>query len=242
MKTRPASPVSASRLRSALSIVLPALGVNLAMLLLLGVLNADRGPRERPVPPRPVAVTLGRALSRPAEPPSETPDPAPDPIPTIDLDVPAPTPRPVAPVPLALEALSLAPPGRFEGVVLAAATVSRPHARESSDGRRRAGAEAEGAASGTTVDVPPRELPGNPEPRFPREAAVARASGWVQARILIDDQGRVADAVVTSSHGHPAFEGAVLDALPRWRFQPARMRGATVAVWAMKRFRFEAER
>lgn len=46
----------------------------------------------------------------------------------------------------------------------------------------------------------------------------------------ITEQGRVEDAHVERSAGHPDLDQAALEAVRRWRFEPARRSGEPVAV------------
>jgi protein TonB len=49
----------------------------------------------------------------------------------------------------------------------------------------------------------------------------------------ITAQGTVADVQVERSAGHPDLDQSALEAVRRWRFEPARRGGEAVAVWVI---------
>ena len=76
------------------------------------------------------------------------------------------------------------------------------------------------------------------EPQYPRGAVVARISGVVVLKCVIDKNGNVRDPeVVTSSFG--AFNQPALDALQHWRFAPGSFRGKAVDTWFELTIRFQ---
>ncbi len=66
-------------------------------------------------------------------------------------------------------------------------------------------------------------------PDYPKEARRTRTEGTVWVRALVGPDGAVRDAFVVS--GPPALRDASLDALWRWRFQPALDAGRPTAAW-----------
>jgi TonB family protein len=56
------------------------------------------------------------------------------------------------------------------------------------------------------------------EPEYPQVARVAHVAGDVIVKILIDKEGRVAEATVV--RGHPLLEESALNAVRQWRYQP----------------------
>jgi protein TonB len=104
-------------------------------------------------------------------------------------------------------------------------------------------AEAPAALSGPMeadqVDQQPREMPDNPQPRYPQRERRLGVEASVTVRILIDTQGRVEDVQLIS--GPAAFADTVVATVRRWRFTPARDRGRPVKVWGVKTFRFELQ-
>lgn len=49
--------------------------------------------------------------------------------------------------------------------------------------------------------------------------------------VLVADDGRVADVRVRQSAGHPELDQAAVDAVRRWRFEPARRGSDAIAMW-----------
>lgn len=56
-------------------------------------------------------------------------------------------------------------------------------------------------------------------PRYPPAAARAGIAGRVTMRVLVDEHGGVAAALVESSSGHVALDDAAYEAVLRWRFR-----------------------
>lgn len=78
-----------------------------------------------------------------------------------------------------------------------------------------------------------------PEPSYPPELLVRRITATVKLRLKISEQGNVASATVVQSSGYPAMDKAAVDAVLKWRFEPARRLGMAVAIDVIKPFRFE---
>lgn len=68
-----------------------------------------------------------------------------------------------------------------------------------------------------------------PSPRYPDTARIARAAGVVVLSATIASDGRVVDVAVESS-ASPLLERAAVEAVSRWRYRPATVGGAPVAV------------
>jgi periplasmic protein TonB len=75
-------------------------------------------------------------------------------------------------------------------------------------------------------------------PEYSAAMLAARASGTVTARLLIDDDGRVAAVEVLEDIGYDSRALAVA-AFRQFRFRPALRGGEPVAVWIVHRIRFE---
>ena len=79
----------------------------------------------------------------------------------------------------------------------------------------------------------------NPTPRYPAELRSARIEGSVLARFVVDTTGQVVMGSVTiEAADHPRFAAAVIQALSRWRFRPAELRGRRVAQLVSQPFVF----
>jgi len=58
-------------------------------------------------------------------------------------------------------------------------------------------------------------------PKYPKMAARAGAEGWVQMSYVIDTVGNVQDPIIEDSGGHRMFKRSALDAIKKWKFDPA---------------------
>ncbi|AUX48182.1 TonB family protein [Sorangium cellulosum] len=113
-----------------------------------------------------------------------------------------------------------------------------------SEGGREASAPAAGSpggerppAAGVPAVEPPRLLE-LVEAEYPSEARAARREGTVVLKLLIDAEGRVTEAEVTTPQGHGLDEAARAAAL-RFRFVPARRRGTPVASRILYGYEFQ---
>ncbi|MCD9030238.1 energy transducer TonB [Luteimonas sp. Y-2-2-4F] len=73
-----------------------------------------------------------------------------------------------------------------------------------------------GGAGQVSVDISSSRM--HP-PRYPPAAARAGIGGRATMRVLVDEHGGVAAALVESSSGHAALDDAAYEAVLRWRFQ-----------------------
>lgn len=60
--------------------------------------------------------------------------------------------------------------------------------------------------------------------------------------MLINEGGGVDEAHVLGVEGDASFVEAVLEVVPRWRFEPARLDGRPVRASAVKTVRFELDK
>lgn len=78
------------------------------------------------------------------------------------------------------------------------------------------------------------------DPIFPSEVTLLGITrGVVSCVVDIDVEGKVEDVLITA-HTHRSFAREVREALPLWRFEPARMRGAAIASQTRLTFTIEA--
>jgi periplasmic protein TonB len=115
-----------------------------------------------------------------------------------------------------------------------------------------AGTSAEGAASspeargsagsteGARVGEGPRLLEA-PPPKYPHAARVAGEEGRVRLMLLVGTDGRVERIELARSSGHESLDRAALDAVSRWRFEPASRGGRAVASWVVIPVAFSLE-
>lgn len=96
------------------------------------------------------------------------------------------------------------------------------------------------ALLGSAVDDLPT-LQDGLKAQYPDELRVLGLTGEVVVEYVVNAEGRVARSslrIVSSTH--PAFSRAVIEALVRARFNPARTGGRPVAVLVQQRIRFQA--
>ena len=95
---------------------------------------------------------------------------------------------------------------------------------------------------GAAVDELPRKLRTNPAPAYPAEALAAGIEGRVVIRVLVSAAGMVRRAAIDASSGAAALDASALAAVERWRFSPARRRGAAVEYEVLVPVRFTIRR
>ena len=92
-----------------------------------------------------------------------------------------------------------------------------------------------GMGGGATIAIPfgegmTRPSPiTQPAPVYTREASAARAQGTASVRCVITVEGMLKDCRIVN--GVPFMDGAVLDALSRWRYSPVMFQGHAVSVY-----------
>lgn len=91
------------------------------------------------------------------------------------------------------------------------------------------------------VDIPPQPV-FQPSPRYPYAARQSGIEGWVELEFVVSIDGQVADVLVSRSHPGTVFAAAAVEAVTRWRFEPARRRGEPVAVRVHLPLAFKLER
>lgn len=74
------------------------------------------------------------------------------------------------------------------------------------------------------------------EPEYPRAAAIAHITGNVVVKILIDKEGKVAEATVVS--GPPLLTESTLNAVKQWRYQPYILGNGRVSVEGLATVKF----
>ena len=89
-----------------------------------------------------------------------------------------------------------------------------------------------------TVDIPPRPVD-RKAPQYPRRARKKGVEGYVVLSMLVDEHGKVKDALVVESHPAQTFDDAALDVVWSWRFQPGEYKGKSVSVRVTQTLRFE---
>ncbi len=130
---------------------------------------------------------------------------------------------------------------------LSAANVGEGNGSGEETGNAESGGNGSGSGSGNgsgdsdgraKVSVPPRPS-STPAPIYPSSAKNSGAQGVTQVRMLINANGRVDEAAITGSSGNSAIDEAVLKAIYKWRFVPAKNGyGENVACYVNQAIRF----
>jgi len=90
------------------------------------------------------------------------------------------------------------------------------------------------------LDQPPQVVLRVP-PAYPYKARRRDIEGYVRVRFLVGADGGVSQAAVLEASPEGLFEESALRAVPKWRFDPGRIRGRPVASWAVTTIRFEMQ-
>ena len=94
-------------------------------------------------------------------------------------------------------------------------------------------------AQESTFDEPPMPTKTVP-PTYPNALKNDGISGMVTMSLTVDEKGNVANAVVKKST-RPEFEQPAIDAVSRWKFEPAKKDGKPVAVQVVIPVKFSAK-
>lgn len=104
------------------------------------------------------------------------------------------------------------------------------------------GAEESGMAVGGVTDV--KRLKGGYQviPRYPESARRAGIEGTALLKLLVLADGGVASVTIARSAGHADLDHAAVQAIRRWRFEPARRDHLAVTAWVMLPVEFRLKR
>lgn len=80
----------------------------------------------------------------------------------------------------------------------------------------------DGIGDGQGVPVTPPRPIRTIEPKYPASARNAAIEGLVKIKMLITYEGKVTEASIVESSGHPEMDANALEAVYKWRFSPAR--------------------
>jgi protein TonB len=92
------------------------------------------------------------------------------------------------------------------------------------------------ASSGATRDA---VLIRQVNPRYPTQAQRAGTEGWVEVEFTVDAEGQVRDAKVAQAQPRHVFDRSALEAVNRWKFEPAVRNGKPVATQLRRRIQFK---
>lgn len=94
-------------------------------------------------------------------------------------------------------------------------------------------------AQESAFDEPPMPTKTVP-PTYPSALKNDGVSGMVTVSLTVDEKGNVANVVVKKST-RPEFEQPAIDAVSRWKFEPAKKDGKPVAVQVVVPVKFSAK-
>ncbi len=192
-------------------------------------------PKRAPSP----AARLARSLAAPLQRVAEAVTPAP-PVPTPPVSMPA---APEMPPPVASAAPGAGmtastepvavpgPPAGAPGGTAAPSAVSAPAAVASVPSRDTgSGAITQSARPQGGYQV---------RPSYPSSALRQGIQGTTMLKVHVLIDGRVGDILVQQSAGHPDLDQAAIEAVRRWRFEPARRGSDPVAMWVLLPVQFQ---
>jgi protein TonB len=213
----------------------------------------DPEPMLQPPPPRPVQVDrrplrLPKLIEKPMPVAPPAPMSRPDPEPPTPEAPPPLAPTPAAPVaaappapiaPAAPSSVTSGPPAtdvvdRSSGVFASAPAPSPSTNGPASASSASPQATGPAVAALPTDGITQRAIPQGGyqhRPAYPSSARRLGVQGTTLLSVLVADDGRVANVVVTQSAGHPDLDQAAAEAVRRWRFEPARRGAEKVAMW-----------
>jgi len=102
-------------------------------------------------------------------------------------------------------------------------------------GDNAAGTDSGSAADATTTAVLVKGAPA----RYPTAAMRARQEGWVLVSFTVDPDGKTSDVKVVESQPRHVFDRAAVDAVERYRFNPAMKGGTAISTIKQQRIEFK---
>lgn len=208
-------------------------------------------PRERarpvrqPEPPRPQRAPAAAKADKLDEPTPHPPAPAPvapvEPTPPAVATLPAisePEPAPASPPPVASSPpLSLPSPL----TVPSPSPLTLPSPQTGEGGSAVASKPPSVAPQGITRTARPQ---GGYQvrPAYPSAPRRLGVQGTTMLRVHVLADGRIGDVLVERSAGHPDLDEAAMQAVRRWRFEPARRGVDAVAMWVLLPVEFRLTR
>ena len=93
-------------------------------------------------------------------------------------------------------------------------------------------------AAVTAVGWPARWAAIRSNPAIRKSARRQGVEGTTLLKIHVSDRGLVEDVLIEHSAGHQDLDFAAMEAVKKWRFEPARQGNRSVAVWVMLPVRF----
>ena len=199
---------------------------------------------------RPVDVTFVEKIAKPEPPPppppvvEAKPKPPPAAAPVIPkdmkvrkLDKPPPPKELVAPKEMPKETAPEADPSLDKGIaVYGEPGEGDPAGLEGGSKGGVAGGQV-GAIALPEDAEPPMPAKSNAVPAYPQEARATGKTGMVILKVVILADGRVADVQVM--RGEEPFVSAALEAVKKWKYEPARYKGVPITVYRIIQIPFK---
>ena len=71
----------------------------------------------------------------------------------------------------------------------------------------------------------------NPKPKYPRAARLMGQEGQAVLRVEVLSSGKAGKIMVEKSTGYELLDREAVEAVKRWRFQPAQRKNSPVNAW-----------
>lgn len=81
----------------------------------------------------------------------------------------------------------------------------------------------------------------NPKPIYPAIARRLGQQGTVELRVLVSEQGSASKVEVTKSSGYGNLDAAAVEAISKWKFEPATQNGKPVSQWLTTKWAYELQ-
>jgi periplasmic protein TonB len=187
-------------------------------------------PRRTPSPAARLARSLAAPLQRVAE--AVTPTPPVSTPAAPEMPPPVASAAPGAGMTASTEPVAApGPPAGAPGGAAAPSAVSAPAAVASVPSRDTgSGAVTQSARPQGGYQV---------RPSYPSSALRQGIQGTTMLKVHVLIDGRVGDVLVQQSAGHPDLDQAAIEAVRRWRFEPARRGSDPVAMWVLLPVQFQ---
>jgi periplasmic protein TonB len=101
--------------------------------------------------------------------------------------------------------------------------------------------EQSASAISATTGAPAQDLKTSRrvEPTYPSASRRAGEEGTVRLRVLVDERGQPRDVQVAKASGFARLDAAAIDAVRKWRFQPATDGNKPISAWTQVAITFK---
>jgi len=116
---------------------------------------------------------------------------------------------------------------------------ARQAQQQQAEAARQPATQTAAAASPADAATHAAVLVKNTAPRYPTAAMRSNQEGWVELSFTITTGGDVSDVKVVDAQPRHVFDRAAMDAVSRWKYQPATQDGTPVASTKRQRIEFK---